>query len=312
MKINMLISFISISLHINDSQWSIQIRSDVSAWIFMTPAHRGPEGRVQGPADICSQRYWRKNNSSYYDAELHLFMSAHRNAPDFTPTASGLHPSDHELVVQSDAEGSFSGRCWCSASYPLCSQKVHYFEEVFLPAALVSAWWTEEEEWHPGISLVSLWESERGAKHSCFLTMCRSDRSSFLSLTQEVVTPKVLHMCRGHRSGPHIMLFQHSELYAPPRSSPTLWHHRSWPGPGPLLTDGEQGARESMPEVPQEFMELFIDSLLKHSQTKLCVYLWKTAELLVIWRLTDSDLLGPPSHSAEPSQSLISRHLHHL
>lgn len=54
---------------------------------------------------------------------------------------------------------------------------------------------------------VGLWESERGAKHSCFLTMCRSDRSSFLSLTQEVVTPKVLHMCRGHRSGPHIMLF---------------------------------------------------------------------------------------------------------
>ncbi len=62
MKINMLISFISISLHINDSQWSIQIRSDVSAWIFMTPAHRGPQGTSSRARwYLLIQRYTKKN-----------------------------------------------------------------------------------------------------------------------------------------------------------------------------------------------------------------------------------------------------------
>lgn len=62
MKINMLISFISISLHINDSQWSIQIRSDVSAWIFMTSAHRGPQGTSSRARwYLLIQRYTKKN-----------------------------------------------------------------------------------------------------------------------------------------------------------------------------------------------------------------------------------------------------------
>ncbi len=66
--------------------------------------------------------------------------------------------------------------------------------------------------------------------------------------------------------GPTSCYYNTQSFTRPPRSSPTLQHCCDITSPTLLLTDDEQGARESMPEVSQEFMELFLASLLQHSK----------------------------------------------